>query len=92
MHGEGYGLAHLSTPQGMAIPSGLWERAMRPPRRSALTATMIEVHSAATYPSALQVPRSSGQRQAKRPSRSSRRCSAQRRRASTAESVTQLDL
>lgn len=31
IHGQGYGLAHLSTTQGMAILSAVWERAMRLP-------------------------------------------------------------
>lgn len=30
-HGEGYGLAHLSTQQGIAIVSAVWERAMQLP-------------------------------------------------------------
>jgi hypothetical protein len=31
IHGQRYGLAHLTTTQGIAILSGLWERAVRPP-------------------------------------------------------------
>lgn len=34
VHGEGYGLAHLSTAQGLAILSAVWEQAMRLPATS----------------------------------------------------------